>query len=342
MNASPLQSSSNWDIARNHMPLKLAWDGMALAQLALRRDLNLRQKSAALRFYFDAGGVENLYPTLTRSGSHWSLLGLALAYDLANGGDGDYDYGDEFWLPHGNVIYSKLDWREPTNTFDPHADLAIGSIHYAKKRALEGVGKGCLPLVYHSHHSYFRLRTARLKKMRVAILLRNIYDSMESKLYKHRVVVASGNTPLEVASISGSLPEPCEENDFNFPWDNLLNDAIEFYNSWGDVMRWHRSVCVFHYDDMMANPVDAHKRLSNFWGLDLPDECIEEAFKRVTKSAMKKKLPDHLGEHNPRVAFRKKSQTLTSERAAYIKTFLDRKLVHDFGYGSEWTTRKPS
>ena len=306
----------------------------------LRRDLDLRQKSSALAFYMTAGAVDNLYPTLTRSGSHWSLLGLAVAYDLAKGGDGNYDYGDEFWLPHGNVIYSKLDWREPTDTFNPDADLAIGSIYYAKKRAREGKGNGCLPMVYHSHHPYFRLRTLRLKKMRVAVLLRNIYYSMESKLYKHRVVVASGNTPLEVASIRGHLPEPKEENDFNFPWDNLLNDAVEFFNSWGDVMKWHPNIRVFHYDDMMADPASSHGELSKFWGLDLPQECIEEAFKRVEKSAMKKKLPVHLGEQNPRIAFRKKSQTLTSERAAYIKEWLEEKLIYDFGYGSDWTSHR--
>ena len=74
------------DVVMNRFPFKQAWDGLSLAQMLLRGDFDLAQKRACLQFYSDAGGIDNLYATLTRSGSRWTSLTFDLALDLKRGG----------------------------------------------------------------------------------------------------------------------------------------------------------------------------------------------------------------------------------------------------------------
>ena len=322
------------NIALNYFPLKQLWDGLALGQLSCRRELSIAQKIAAIRFFYNGDGIQNLYPTLTRSGSHWSLLGLAIASDLAAGGCGEYDYAEDFWMPRGGSIYTKLDWRVPLDNFDPQLDPAIGSIFQSK---LGNTTRPFNPVIFHTHHSYFRTRIASIRNMQVAILLRNIYDSMESKYFKHLVIVKQGKIPLELSTLNNlSSEEPSEKNDFLFPWDKLLSDAIEFFNSWGNILTRNPRARLYHYEDMLAEPIITHKSLSNFWNLNLPEECIEEAFHRVNKKEMKKKLPNDQKETNSRVSFRRQSNTLPLERVKYIQENLEKYLVHDFGYGTTW------
>jgi len=345
MTAFPLSRSGCLDIALSRFPLKHIWDGLSIGRMLARHDLDRAQKRRCLRFYFDAAGIRNLYSTLTRSGSHWSLLGIALAADLANGGDGDYDYGNEYWFPHGGAIYTKLDWREPAGDWDVELDTAIGSIADTKRlKATPRSGQRPLfdPMVIHSHHAYCRLRSARLKDMRIAVLVRNIYDSMESKYFKHQVLLRRGVTPLEISTGGTPKEPPSVANDFLFPWDKLLADAVEFFNSWGDVATWHPNVRVCHYDALLADPTGMHKEITDFWGMNLPVDCLDEAFRRISKVEMKKKMSPAAANLNPRVAFRSKTETLPAARVGYIRHWLERRLIHDFGYGVDWRKEPPA
>ena len=324
----------NNNLALNYFPLKQLWDGLAIGQIICRRELSYAQKISVVRFFCNGDGIQNLYPTLTRSGSHWSLLGLAIASDLAAGGCGEYDYEEDFWMPRGGSIYTKLDWRVPLDNFDANIDPAIGSILQSK---LGNTTRPFNPVILHTHLPYMRTRLASIRNMRVAVLLRNIYDSMESKYFKHLVLVKQGKMPLELTTQKNlASEEPNEKNDFLFPWDKLLSDTIEFFNSWGNIIARNPSVCLYHYDDMLAEPIATHKSLSDFWNLNLPQECIKEAFHRVNKNEMKKKLPDDQQTANSRVSFRKKSETLPLDRVNYIQEKLEKHLVHDFGYGTTW------
>ena len=345
MNTPALTCSPRFHVAANRFPLKPLWDGLSLGRLIARRDLDWAQKRRCLNFYFDAADISNLYPTLTRSGSHWSLLGIAIAADLANGGDGEYDHGSDYWYPHGGAIYTKLDWREPAGDWDPELDSAIGSVYETKQRK-NNLQPGQRPLfdpvVMHSHHPYFRLRCAHLKDMTIAVLVRNIYDSMESKYFKHQVLVRSGITPLEISTAGAQTETPSPDNDYLFPWETMLADAIAFFNSWGDVETWHPNIRVYHYDDLLADPAGVHKELTDFWGLNIPTECLTEAFRRISKEEMKKKIPQDAVARTPRIAFRTQSKTLPTERVAFIRDMLEQRLVHDFGYGHEWRKDAPS
>ena len=324
---------------RNRFPAKHAWDALALGRMAARRDFTAAQKLACARFYITAGGIRNLYATLTRSGSHWSLLGIAIARDLAAGGDGQYDFKGDAWIPRAGAVYTKLDWREPAKAWDADADPAILSITETIRMAADGQASVMpRPVMFHTHLSYFRLRAARLGRMNIAVMLRSIYDSMESKYHKHRTLLGMGVRPTEY--LPGAADPPGPENDYNFPWAQLVDDAIEFYNSWGDILQRHPSARLFRYDDLMAAPVDTHKQLSNFWGLNLPHDCLEEAFSRITKEEMKKRLPAADPNSTSRVAFRAQGAALTDDRIAFIRERMEHRLQHDFGYGLDWRPRK--
>jgi len=323
------------DIRLSRFPLKQGWDALSLARLALSPEYSVAAKARCLAFYFTAGGIRNLYATLTRSGSHWSLLGIALARDLAQGGKAEYDFVDDAWIPHAGTLYSKLDWREPAGVWDPKTDAAILPIAETLKMVKAGKpGVMSRPVLFHSHLPYCRIRCARLAQMRTAVMLRPIYDSMESKYHKHQIVIGMGLVPSEYRADANDPPSPA--NEFNFPWEALVDDAIEFYNSWGDALARHRNTALFRYDDLVADPPRAHKALTDFWGLNLPLECLEEAFRRISKAEMRKKIPSGDPSTTSRVAFRTQGAALSKARIAFIRDRLERGLIHDFGYGTEW------
>ena len=289
------------DIVMNRFPAKQIWDALALGQVILRPDLNPRQKFNCLKFYFDGGGINNLFATLTRSGTAWSILTIDLALDLANGGEGAYTYKDNFWHPQNGVRYAKLDWRMPAgNMNDGVRWLATD------------------PVYYHTHHPYYRTRCRRVKDMKVVIVVRSILESLESNFFK--------------AARSPAFPDTTVEDEDSFPWNRNLDDAIEFYNSWGDVAKWHGNCLVLRYHERKADPVGTHKAITDFWDLDIPVECLEEALKRTSKKAMAEKIPQE--EHGTvlRVSYRKERGVISKPRRDYILERLQRELIHDFGY----------
>ncbi len=335
MAASSLDLNPQTPISLGRFPRKPATDLLALARLCARGDLGLAQKAACLRFYFDGAGIRNLYATLTRSGSHWSLLGIALAMDLQRGGDGEYRLENDCWIPLGGAIYTKLDWREPAGDWNSEIDPAVHGIVVTTR--MRAAGHRCsvpAPVAFHTHLAMFRLRFAGLSRLRTAVMLRSIYDSMESKYHKHRVLIGMGVRPLEYRD--GETTPPSAENDYHFPWEKLIADAIEFYNSWGDALRRFPHIRLFRYEELTEHPAEAHKELTDFWQLDVPLECLQEAFSRISKSEMAKRVPGSNIDNTSRVANRERGVALAPERIDLIRSSLERQLIHDFGYGSEW------
>ena len=289
------------DIVMNRVPAKQIWDALALGQVMLRPDLNPRQKFNCLKFYFDGGGINNLFATLTRSGAAWSILTINLALDLANGGEGTYTYADEFWHPHGGVRYAKLDWRVPAGTTNDGLNWPATD-----------------PLFYHTHHPYFRTRCRRVNDMNVVIVVRSILESLESNFFK------VAGSPL--------FPETTVQDEDSFPWTRYLDDAIEFYNSWGDVAKRHGNCLVLRYHELKADPVGTHKAITDYWDLDIPVGCLEETLKRTSKKAMAEKIPQEEQGTVLRVSYRKERGVISEARRKHILERLRRELIHDFGY----------
>jgi hypothetical protein len=302
----------------NRFPLKHAWDALALGQVLLRGDqhygvrVGLGNRLKCVDFYFRSSNVRRLLATLTRSGTHWSQLTMHLALDLANGGDGEYSYSGLFW-PHGGIPYRRLDWRVP---------LGTEKLAYARP---DGPAFDKL-LYFHSHHPYFRIRSAQLKKMKTVVITRSILESLESKYFKFSKDPTERRISLD--------------DEDSFDWDRFLTDEIEFYNSWGDVMTWHPNVRHFTYHQLTADPVAGFKEILDFWDLGVPLSCVEEAVRRTTKQAMKSKIEASTDVVNLQVSYRGKDKrgVLSEDRKRYIINRLKRELIHNLGYEYDFDT----
>ena len=92
--------------------IPLVYPAYRFGRIFLQKDLSLADKYNYLGFYCSAYEVKNLFVSLPRSGSHYLMLTLNIAYDLYCGGDGGYVYEDETWKPRYQLMYP-FDWRTP-------------------------------------------------------------------------------------------------------------------------------------------------------------------------------------------------------------------------------------
>jgi hypothetical protein len=308
------------DIILNRFPLKHALDAAATAKIVLRGDiyegrpLSFKRRMDCVKFYFNANGVNCLHAMLPRTGSHWSELGIALSINLANGGDGEYEFIDSLYIPSDGLHLRRLDWRVPMGRAEEMyrsrlGENSIGEHHY-----------------YHTRHPYFRVRSGRLKKMRVAILTRSIVTSLAARYLKH------ARDPDNLGII--------RDGEDVMDWDRFLTQSIEFFNSWGDVLRWHPNCRLYKYEDLLREPVAGHKDLLDFWGFDVPEECIAEAFRRITPDEMKKRIPEHQRERNYRVAtpIDDPERWMPKHRLHEIINRLNKELVYNLGYEYNYDT----
>ena len=205
------------------------------------------------------------------------------------------------WYPSCGTRWVRLDWRVPAE-------------------GLENTMRGLVrnPINYHSVLPYYRLRCRQVKKMNIVILVRSVLESLESNFVK------IGGSPR--------WPEITIDDESSFPWDRHLDELMEFYNSWGDYARHYSNCMIMRYHELKAEPLGSLKAISDFWGLDVPEECIEEALKRTSKNAMAEKVPKDQHETNLRVSFRKKRGFLSESLTNRILGRLQKELTHDFGY----------
>ena len=307
------------EVLLNRFPLKHVADAGALAKILIQGDpfserrLDLATRLKCVGFYFAADSVRRLHVTSPRSGSLWSELGMVLAIDLATGGDGEYTYENDIFWPRAGLAYRRLDWRHPMGDFET---IFVRS---------DGPALGKL-LYFHSRNPYFRSRCAQLKNMKIVVSTRSIPETLESRYFKQMT--------------DPDLPAVSPDDEDSFDWDKYLADAIEFTNSWGDVLTWHRSIRHYRYEDLKADPVECHKEILDFWGFDVPRECIEEGFRRAHREEMKKRIPPAERATNARVSFRRKDQrgVISEARKRHIIDRLRRELIYDLGHTYDYDT----
>jgi len=292
----------------NNFFVKSALDLSALGRLVVKgqlqisntvtEDLDFGQRLDCVRQYLGGHGIKNLYATMGRSGWHWSLLGIQLAMDLENGGEGDFYYAEPFWIPGtGSLRFAELEWR------NAYSNDYLGAPIQA-------------PVLFHTQHPYFRLRTRALKSMRTVVVVRDIVKSVESNFFK--VANVPDNPVFEDAQL--------------FDWEGHTLTAIEFANSWGDAFRWHPHIKIIRYEDLLANPVGLTKEMTDMWGLKLSKDCLADAFSRITKGAMKAKLQSQGILKQQRVSYRAAGAGAPPEGISRIKSVIRSTLIHDFGY----------
>lgn len=302
-------------VVMNRFPIKHGWDALSLARVLVNGDIyyggdiGLAKRLKCIDFYFNTLGARRLHAALFRSGVLWSELGMRLAIDLANSGDGEYVYRKMLFYPRDGLAYRRLDWRVP---------LATDDAIFARHRG-DGPAFGEL-LYFHSRLPYFRIRSAQLKNMKIVVLTRSILDAMESRFVKLARTHGVADTATNDAP--------------GYDWDGSLTRAIEFFNSWGDVLTWHRSIMHVRFEDLKADEVGGHREILKFWGFDVPIDCIAEGFRRASKEEMNKRMTAEDQRINIRASDRGSGErgALTNERKRAIVTRLNRELIYDLGY----------
>ena len=288
-----------------------------MAQILARGDmsdhlpLSFAQRWNCVRFFVSADGVRNLHAVHSRAGTLWQQLGLALAIDLAAGGDGEYTVENNLFWPRDGLAYRPLDWRVPNG---------MAEIMYRRSGGPTlGTQKFFL-----SRAPYCQIRCAQLKRMKIVVVTRSILASLESRFFKS--AVASERTGVTL------------DREVSFDWDRHLEYMIAFFNSWGDVLTWHPAIRHYRYEDLKADPVGTHKDMLYFWGFDVPEDCVAEGFRRVSKKEMLKRTPPDQRRVNVRVSDRGPNQRgiISDPRKRHIVDRLKRELIYDFGYRFEY------
>ena len=304
-------------VVANRFPARHAWDFLSLAQILARGDmsdhlpLSFAQRWNCVRFFVYADGVRNLHAVHSRAGTLWQQLGLALAIDLAAGGDGEYTVENNLFWPRDGLAYRPLDWRVPNG---------MAEIMY---RRSGGPALGTQKF-FLSRAPYCQIRCAQLKRMKIVVVTRSILASLESRFFKS--AVASERTGVTL------------DRENSFDWDRHLEYMIAFFNSWGDVLTWHPAIRHYRYEDLKADPVGAHKDMLHFWGFDVPEDCVAEGFRRVSKKEMLKRTPPDQCQGDIRVSDRGPDQRgiISDPRKRHIVDRLKRELIYDFGYRFEY------
>ena len=172
-------------------------------------------------------------------------------------GKGEYAFINNWWHPSGAFVTPSWTGGSPAGTMN---DDLLGLITE--------------PVHYHTHHPYYRTRCRRVKNMNVVVVVRSILESLEGNFFK------VGNSPL--------WPEVTLDDEDSFNWNRYLDDDIEFYNSWGDVATWHPRCLIVRYHELKADQVGTLKAMTDFWKLDIPLECLEEALREPAKRPWRK------------------------------------------------------
>lgn len=299
-------------VLKNRFPLKQIGDIGSMARvlaggrIPLTDDrLSWPDRLRCLQFYFRNGGCYRLHAMLPRTGSHWSELVLATAVDIARGGNGSYTYQGELYHPRDGIHYKRLDWRVPTGRWDEahQCDGKIGELFY-----------------YHTRLPYFRLRSGELKKMKIVVLVRSIIMSLAARRVKW--CKAPEN------------PSRLQDNG-TFRWDHYVDQSVEFFNSWGDVLTWHPNARVYRYEDLVAEPVRLHKEILDFWDFSVPESCVAKAVALCRPEEMKKSISPTQWAASPRIPQSVENPELIFPpgKLKYVIGRLKAELDFDYGYG---------
>lgn len=273
--------------------------------------VSMSRRLACVSFYFSTPGPNRLFAVPPRSGTTWGQLGIELALDLARGGSGEYVFENHRFWPTLGRNGQLLDWRVPLGTMTGEFFRTGGPV----------LGD---QVFWQARDPYYRIRSARLKEMKIVLFTRSILAGVESAFYKF---AAAENHPDVTLGDQGS-----------FDWDEHLSRSIEFFNSWGEAMTWHPGIRHFKFEDLKDDPVGGFAEIFEFWGLDVPKECIVEGIRRASKQEMMKSIPTQEHDRNLRLSTRNAEERgiIEPERRRRLTDRLKSELTYDFGYDIDY------
>lgn len=258
--------------------------------------ITLPELLECMRFYLTAYGERRLLATLPRSGHHWATLMLAVAKDIAEGGEGDYTYATEIrdW-PIRLKLLASFDWRTPI-----------------RKRRYKDLPS---MFIFHTHWPYERIVLLQKERMKVVILVRNLFDQLQSRLFHSGYDINTQDAFIQAG---------------------YVGQAIDFCNSWGAFLEKHPNSRLLRYEDLVENPVETIVSLSDFWELELPRDCISKAVERCTREKMLQRVPANEVRKNPRVSPRRRGRSVfTQQNLDFIMSQIKHMLHYNFGYDYE-------
>ncbi|RMD84700.1 MAG: hypothetical protein D6808_06565 [Candidatus Dadabacteria bacterium] len=264
----------------------------SVTRLFLNPHISVNEKFECIRFYFTAYGHKRLFATLPRSGYNYSIIMLNIAWDLAQGGTGEYYYNGSV-LTSNVLLNTPLDWRTPLGKSAPTTPNS--------------------PVIFHTHLPYHHVVNYQKDRMKTAVLVRNLFNQLESFLYHEGYDESSQDKFV---------------NSWQVDW------VIDFCNSWGRFLETHRDAILLKYEELVKNPMDTLTKLSDFWELDLPEHCIQDAIKKCTKEEMLKRIPQEERKTNKQVSNRKRD-IFSKKNINIIRKKFKKRLKYDFGYTYE-------
>lgn len=292
-----------FEMLRNSAPGRAVRNAPSVAKLIVNPTIPAERKRACLDFYFSGAGIRRLFATLPRSGFHYMVLMVDVALDLNAGGSGAYRYCGGVFRSQGGRHDVALDWR-----------WKLGQLAYEPAQ----------PCVFHTHMPYYRNTCWALPDMCTVVLVRNVWDTVESLINYHDI------TPDEYDAFLMGRRRGGKQPDFPFNFQEVLR----FFNSWGTALR-RDNVTALRYEDLVRNPAAEVMRVATLWELDIPRECIEQAVQLCSKDNMKSKLAEAEVEATRRVRFEKTKIDFTHGQLDYMRRRLQRGRYTDFGYPLE-------
>lgn len=143
--------------------------GRRLLGLLLKRDILIREALECVRFYFTAYGVGRLFAIASRAGCTYVLRIIDSAWDIAQGGTGEYYYETqkETWQP--SYLETPCDLRTPLK----------------KARSCDPDSR--MPIIFSTRSPYHHIENRRKRNMKVVLLVRHLFDLFESELLDMKV-----------------------------------------------------------------------------------------------------------------------------------------------------------
>lgn len=231
---------------------------------------------------------------------------MSVAYDLQNGGSGQYTYHSDMFYPENGLNQVRLDWRYPIGESEREHNWSGGP----------AFGK---ILYFVSHNPFTRIRYRNIEHMNTVLVTRSIYEILESKFVK--------------LSNSKKHPHIKIEDESSFFWDVEINRIVEFFNTWGYVKDKNPNLLHFRYDDLKKDPQSSFEAIAKLWGLDISSDNIATGISRSDKKSMIQAVNATDDDPEIRSSNRETRDILSNDIKNHVYRRLKKELIYDFGHG---------
>jgi len=274
----------------------------SLVKLLLDPRLPIARKRDCVDFFLNGSGVNRLIASLPRAGYHYLNLMIDVALDLEAGGDGSYHFNFGWFHSAGGHHGIALDWRWKAGKswFSPVP-----------------------PIILNTHMPYYLNSCLKMGRMKTVIMVRNIWDVLESIVYHYDLDSDVYDAFLRRKFHPNANPDA--------KIDFLM--FIEFFDTWGNLLG-QDNVMVMHYEDLNRDPVAELSRFRDHMELDISNENLSLAATLCGKQQMKETIGE-TDEKIVRVRFENQDVQFTDRQIAFIREKLCNSRYRDFGCSLE-------